>query len=145
MGLFNFPGVGEVSDTTCPPFFKGTVPLVVLLCSHCSPFPVTLPSRGARGYRLLLLHPGFGQEKDFIVVSWDTDPNECWCGGELSFIYLSENVPIHSLSCLEEVSQVLTLQHGSKLPLEVIVTDLPGLHPPKISPTQNITHSRSLG
>lgn len=45
MGLFNFPGVGEVSDTAhpphppTPPVFKGTVPIFVLLQLPLQPFP----------------------------------------------------------------------------------------------------------
>lgn len=70
MGLFNFPGVGEVSDTG-PPFLKGRCPYLCSFCFHCSSFPPMLPYQRARGYQLLLLHPGFGQEEDFIAVSCD--------------------------------------------------------------------------
>lgn len=75
VGLFNFPGVGEVSDTahTPPPapFLKGQCPYLCSFSSHYSPFPLTLPSQGAWGDELFLLHPGFGLEKDFTVVSCD--------------------------------------------------------------------------
>lgn len=70
MGLLNFPGAGEASDTASPLFLKGQCPYLCS-CSHYSPFPLTLPSQGAWGDELFLLRPGFGMEKDFIVI---TDP-----------------------------------------------------------------------
>lgn len=71
VGLFNFPGVGEVSDTAPPLFLKGQPPYLCSFCFHYSPFALTLLSQGAWGDELFLLYPGFGLEKDFIVVSCD--------------------------------------------------------------------------
>lgn len=72
MGLFNFPGVGEVSDTAPPLlFFKGTVPLFVLLLLPLQPFPTHAAFLRSQGLSVILFHPGFGQEKDCPVVSCD--------------------------------------------------------------------------
>lgn len=47
-----------------------------------------------------------------------------------------------SSAFLEKASQAVTLRCISKIPLEITVTDLPGSHPPKMSPTLGLLEAR---
>lgn len=47
-----------------------------------------------------------------------------------------------SSSFLEKASQAVTLGKISKIPLEIIVTDPSGSHPPKMSPTLGLLEAR---
>lgn len=47
-----------------------------------------------------------------------------------------------SSAFLGKASQVVTLRRISKIPLEIIVTDPSGSHPPKMSPTRGLLEAR---